>query len=93
MNYCHRCHSSYAQPGSCNCFAPDQPRRADPPSVPYPAPSIPMWEPYKYYFTYPDPVIPPFEVTCGTTDASSTNVELSPGEIVQSSDNFARSWE
>lgn len=94
MNYCHRCHSSYAQPGTCNCFAPDQPaRHAEPPSVPYPAPA-----PLYPWVIIPSttPAVPTdFQVTCGSNTGGVANVTLSSGQVVQGSDNLARSpgWE
>lgn len=38
MNYCTKCGSLYAQPGTCNCFAP--PRLA-PPVIGQPQPTMP----------------------------------------------------
>ena len=67
MNFCTKCASLYAKPGTCNCYAEAQPAVS---------PWVPVYPIYPSYPTYPMPwyqqfqtgdVIPPlYETTCGT---------------------------
>jgi hypothetical protein len=87
MNLCRNCNSEYAQPGTCNCFAPGGLRFVPPPApvfVPWvrPAPVFAPW--FQPTPTTGTPVVPPYgtRIHVSADGANSANVRLSNGTTV-----------
>jgi hypothetical protein len=94
MNFCTKCQSIYAQPGTCNCYAPAQAApQPYPGTTTVPFPSIPWTPPYSpWWGIYPPYSVPTVWGSLGNDTTITTTWKAGDPMTVVDMDGAVSQW-